>query len=87
MRLTFSLPYADSLKDKRRVRKSLTDKVARAYNVSVAEVGTQDDRGTLTLGVAAVSGDASYLKGLMEGCLRFMEAEAEAEAELIRVER
>jgi len=37
-----SLPEAHSLKDKRRILKSLRDRITVHMNVSVAEVGAQD---------------------------------------------
>lgn len=41
-RAVLDIPEAYSLKDKRRVVKSLKDRVAGHMNVSVAEVGQQD---------------------------------------------
>jgi len=60
--LTFHIPHAASLKDKRQVRRSLVDKTRQRFNVSVAEVGTQDIYQTLTLGIAVVSGDAAHAR-------------------------
>ena len=40
--LTFHIPHAASLKDKRQVRRSLIDKTRQHFNASVAEVSTQD---------------------------------------------
>ena len=42
LRATISIPEAHSLKDKRRVVKSLKDRTVNQMNVSVAEVGQQD---------------------------------------------
>jgi len=42
LRATISIPEAYSLKDKRRVVKSLKDRTVNHMNVSVAEVGQQE---------------------------------------------
>lgn len=42
LRATISIPEARSLKDKRRVVKSLKDRTVNKMNVSVAEVGQQE---------------------------------------------
>ena len=52
---------ARSLKDKRRVLKSLKDKIRNRHNVSVAETGAQDSRQQAILGVAMVGTDAQYV--------------------------
>ena len=78
-RLTFHIPYAASLKDKRQVCRSLTDKTRARFNVSVSEVATQDVHQTLTLGIAVVSGSASHAAQSLDEIIRFMEARAEAE--------
>ena len=63
--LTIRLMIRDalSLKDKRRVLKSLKDKIRNQHNVSVAEVGAQDNRQHAILGVAMVGSDARYVDG------------------------
>ena len=54
-----------SLKDKRRVLRSLKDKIRNRHNVSVAEVGAQDSRQQGILGVAMVANDAQYVDGAL----------------------
>jgi len=53
-KLTFYIPHASSLKEKRSVSRGLMEKTKNKYNASVAEVGTQDMHQTLTLGIAVV---------------------------------
>jgi len=84
-KLTFHIPHAASLKDKRQVRRSLIDKTRQRFNVSIAEVGTQDIHQTLTIGIAVVSGDAAHAQRSLDEVIRFMEANVEAE--LIEVNR
>lgn len=84
-KLAFYIAHAVSLKDKRQVRKSLIDKTRHKFNVSVAEVDTQDIHQTLTIGIAVVSGDAAHARHSLEEVIRYMEEHADAE--LIEVER
>ena len=84
-KLVFHIPHADSLKDKRQVRRSLIDRTRQRFNASVAEVGTQDVRRTLTIGVAVVSGESTHAWQMLDEIIRYMEQHAEAE--LVDVER
>ena len=81
-RLTFLIPHAASLKDKRQVRRSLIGRARQRFNASIAEVGTQDLHQTLTIGIAVVSDDAAHA---LDEIIRFMEEHANAE--LIAVEK
>jgi len=85
VKLTFYIPQATSLKDKRQVCRSLIDKTRQRFNASVAEVDTQDVHQTLTIGVAVVSGDAAHTQRSLDEVIRFMEEYADAE--LTGVER
>ncbi len=78
-KLTFYIPQAQSLKDKRMVARSLIDKTRHKFNASVAEVDTQDLHQTLTLGVAVISGEAAHAKKTLNVIVRFMEEDAGAE--------
>lgn len=55
-----------SLKDKRRVVKSLKDRLAGRFNVSVAEVGALDHRQQAELGVAVVANDAQFVQSCLD---------------------
>ena len=78
-KLTFHIPHAFSLKDKRKVSRSLIEKTRRRFNASVAEVDTQEMHQTLTIGVAVVSGEFFHARLSMEEIIRFMEEQADAE--------
>lgn len=85
-KLTFLIPHSASLKDKRRVRKSLIDKTRQRFNASVAEVDTQDMRQTLTIGVAVVSGDADHARQSLDNIIRYMEEQADAELSQVEMQ-
>jgi len=84
-KLTFYIPHAASLKDKRQVCRSLVDKTRQRFNASIAEVDTQDIHQILTIGIAVVSGDAAHAERSLDEIIRFMENHADAE--LTEVER
>jgi uncharacterized protein YlxP (DUF503 family) len=86
-KLTFYIPQAASLKDKRQVRRSLIDKTRQRFNVAIAEVATQDVQQTLTIGIAVVSGEASHAQESFDEIMRFMEEHAFNQgAELTEIE-
>jgi uncharacterized protein YlxP (DUF503 family) len=62
-----------SLKDKRRVIRSLQKRVRNEFNVSVAEVDHQDSWQLTTLAVACVATDSGYAHGLMERVVGFIQ--------------
>lgn len=78
-RLSFYIPHSASLKDKRQVCRSLIDKAKHRFNVSVAEVDTQDSHQQLTIGIAVVSGEKFYAQKSLNEIIRFMEEDADAE--------
>ena len=78
-KLSFHIPHAASLKDKRQVCRSLIDKTRRRFNAAVSEVDTQDMHQTLTIGIAVISGDYTHARQSLDEIVRFMEKQAEAE--------
>lgn len=64
--LELEIPASHSLKDKRRVVKSLTVRIRREFNVSVAEVDSLDAWQHAVLSIVCVSSDAGYAQGLLE---------------------
>ncbi len=66
LQLTLGIPQAMSLKDKRRIVKGFKDRLHNRFNVSVAEVGGQDQHRRAVLAVAMVCNDRRYA----EGCLQ-----------------
>ncbi|HEX9074889.1 MAG TPA: DUF503 domain-containing protein [Anaerolineae bacterium] len=64
--LELDIPASHSLKDKRHVVKSVTARVRRDFNVSVAEVDDLDAWQHAVLGIVCVSSDAAYAQGLLE---------------------
>lgn len=70
MRLSFHIPHARSLKDKRAVVRRFRDRVRARFDVSVAEVAAQDVHQRAVFGVAVVSSDASVCDSVLEQVAR-----------------
>jgi hypothetical protein len=64
--LELHLPEAASLKDKRRVVKSLVDRVHQRYRVSIAETAFHDLHQRAELGIAIVSHSESNGERVLE---------------------
>src|SRR5258708_7830128 len=70
---------SESLKDKRRVIRSLKDRPHREHLVSVAEVGVLDIPRAARLGLACVSGDAKHLATILDAITRKLRGIEDAE--------
>jgi uncharacterized protein YlxP (DUF503 family) len=77
--LELRLLEADNLKDKRRVLKSIRDRVRNRYNVSIAEVDHQDSHKLATLALAMVSNAAQPIHQTFNEIIRGLSLNPEAE--------
>ena len=73
-----SLPGCGSLKDKRRIVKSLKDRLHSKFNVSVAETGHQDVWTRAQLSVALVTTDGRLAESILSKVDRLIEGETRA---------
>jgi uncharacterized protein YlxP (DUF503 family) len=62
LRVRLMVREARSLKDKRQVVSSLKDRLRHRFNISIAEIDSQDDRQLAVLGVAMVSNETQHLR-------------------------
>jgi uncharacterized protein YlxP (DUF503 family) len=62
-----------SLKEKRRIVKSITARLPQHFNVAVAEVDAQDVWQTAVIGLATIGTDAGYLHGLLVKAVTWIE--------------
>jgi len=70
--LKFSIAEARSLKDKRRVLKSIKDRLRNKFNVSVAEIDAQEIYQSAVLAVAMVGSDKRYVEGALSKVVNFV---------------
>ena len=62
-----------SLKDKRRIVKSILARLPQHFNVAAAEVAYHDVWHTAGIGLVTVGTDAGYLHGLLEKAVTWIE--------------
>jgi uncharacterized protein len=73
-RIQFRLHGNQSLKEKRKVVKSLVEKSRHRFNVAVAEVEDQDVHQRATLGIAVVGNDGRLLNSVLDRVVDFMDS-------------
>lgn len=84
--MTLHLPEAGSLKTKRKVVRSLTDRVRAKFNAAAAEVGSNDLWQRLELGFAVCGNQTGHVSRQLDEIERFVERLALAEVVDVRVE-
>ena len=74
LKMEFRLIDNRSLKGKRKIVKSIIDKVKARFNVSIAEVGSNDKWQKIELGVSTVANDRRYVDSSLNHVLNFIES-------------
>lgn len=72
------LPGNQSLKGKRKVIRSVLDRVRARFNVAAAEVADMDDWRRSVLGFSVVSNDVSHANSMLDTVASFVESSADA---------
>ncbi len=78
LQVELSIPAAFSLKDKRRVVKSILERLRRKHGVAVAEVDGLDTWNRAGLGIATVSNDRRRAQSQLQHVLNALEEESDA---------
>lgn len=71
--LELTLHEADSIKAKRRVVRSIKDRLRARFNVAVAEVDDHDDWHSICIGLSTVGSDPRHIHERLRKALRFVE--------------
>ncbi len=79
LNIALNIPGNNSLKGKRQVLKSLKDKIRGKFNVSVAEVGSNDLWQRADLGIAIVSNDRRQANRILSKVIDLIELSNYAE--------
>jgi hypothetical protein len=66
------LPGIGSLKDKRRIVKSLTERLQSRFNISIAEIAAQDSHRIAVIGLAVVANEGSFVRRQLDAVLDFL---------------
>ncbi len=72
-KIELRIPGSDSLKAKRRVVKSVKERVQARFNVAIAEVDRLDDWQRATLGVVTVSNDSRLVDAMLSKVVNWVE--------------
>jgi uncharacterized protein len=72
LKIRLVLRESHSLKDKRRVLKSLKDTLSNKFNISVAETDEQDVWQTAEIGVAAVGSDGPFVQSVLTNVVNYV---------------
>jgi uncharacterized protein YlxP (DUF503 family) len=78
LKVMLNIPAARSLKDKRRVIKSMIARIQNKYNASVAEVGDNEKYQSCLLGASVVSNDSGHANQCLSAIVNMIEREGEA---------
>ena len=84
-RVTLRLPENASLKGKRQLVLSLSQRLRNKFNVAVAEVGDNDRWQIATLGITCVSNDGRHAREQLDTVVRYIET-SRLDAELLESE-
>ena len=71
-RIKLHLSASQSLKDKRRIVKSIISRLRSQYNISIAEVDDQDLWQLVTLGIACVSNQNQHVDEILSKVMNFI---------------
>ena len=74
LQVEFILHDNHSLKGKRKIVKSMVGKVKHKFNVSIAEIGSNDKWQKIELGVSAVGNDRRHIDKSLNTILAFLES-------------
>lgn len=74
VKVQFLLTDNRSLKGKRKVVRSMIDKVKSRFNVSIAEIGSNDKWQKIELGITAVGNDRRHIDGSLNHVISFLES-------------
>jgi uncharacterized protein YlxP (DUF503 family) len=74
LKLEFLLPDGRSLKGKRKIVRSMVDKVKARFNAAVAEVGSNDKWQKIELGITTVGNDRRHVDSSLNHILSFLDS-------------
>jgi len=73
VQVIFQIPYSTSLKDKRRIVKSMKERIRTRFKLSVAEIDLQDALQYAQIGAALVSNSKDFGEKVMQKVVDFIE--------------
>jgi uncharacterized protein YlxP (DUF503 family) len=74
LKIEFHLSDNRSLKGKRKIVRSMVDKVKSRFNVAIAEVGSNDKWQKIELGISTVGNDRRHIDSSLNHILTFIDS-------------
>ena len=72
--IKIDIPFAQNLKDKRSILTSITSRISKKYNVSIAEIDFNDVWKSTKLGMAIIAQNGKIFDPMVENILDFLES-------------
>lgn len=72
--IKIDIPFAQNLKDKRRVLTSIISRISKKYNVSISEIDFNDVWKSAKLGMAIVAQNGRIFDSMIDNILEFVES-------------
>ncbi len=85
MSVNLRASWVHSLKEKRMVVRSITQKLKNKFNISVNEIDNQDLHQSIVIGISGICAGSSQADSTVENIINFIELNTDAE--LINVEK
>jgi len=85
IQIIFEIPEVDSIKEKRRIIRSVKDKLQRRFHMSAAEIDLQDSLAFAEIGGALVSNSRSFGETVMQKAFEMIEKEIPVRIQDMRI--
>jgi len=72
--IKIDIPFAQNLKDKRSILTSITSRISKKFNVSIAEIDFNDVWKSAKLGMAIVAQNGRIFDPMIENIIEFVES-------------
>ncbi|PKO11031.1 MAG: DUF503 domain-containing protein [Chloroflexi bacterium HGW-Chloroflexi-2] len=71
--IKIDIPFAQNLKDKRSILTSITSRISKKFNVSIAEIDFNDVWKSAKLGMAIISQNGRVFDSMIESIIEYIE--------------
>ncbi len=85
MSINLRASWVHSLKEKRMVVRSITQKLKNKFNISVSEISDQDIHQSIVIGISGICATSAQVDSTMENIINFIEENTDAE--LIKIDK
>lgn len=79
LQVSLHFPAPQSLKEKRMILKSLTDRLRKQFNIAICEIDGMDAWQRSVLALAAIAGETSRANQILSHSLEFIRQERDVE--------